>query len=112
LAATVVKPVQTKKPVVENKQSAHGSAINKEAKKELQRQQKIFQQLEEDISKLNDKKTKLQLALASHETYSDKKKFIQAEADFKKVNDDLYQLNKQYEEVFEKIVELEGNQPA
>ena len=112
LAATPVKQVETKKPVVEHKQTAQGAPINKEAKKELQRQQKIFQQLEEDISKLNDKKAQLQLALASHETYSDKKKFIQAEADFKKVNDDLYQLNKQYEEVFEKIVELEGNQPA
>src|SRR5262249_26709893 len=34
--------------------------INKETKKELQKQQKIFQQLEEKIAKLNEKKQELE----------------------------------------------------
>jgi len=83
--------------------------INKEAKKELQKQQKRFQQLEEDITKWTEKKTQLQLALASHEIYADKNKFAQTEADFKKAGQELARLNKEYEEVFEKIVALEAN---
>jgi len=50
----------------------------------------------------------LQAALASHEIYADKNKFAQTEADFKKAGQELARLNKEYEEVFEKIVALEG----
>ena len=82
--------------------------INKEAKKELQKQQKIFQQLEADISRLTEKKTQLQASLGLPETYSDKNKFVQAEADYKKTAAELDRLNKQYEEVFEKIMVLEA----
>ena len=93
-------------------QQAHsGTAsvpINKDAKKELQKQQKIFQQLETDISRLTEKKTRIQLSLGLPETYSDKNKFVQAEADYKKAAAELDRLNKQYEEVFEKIMELEA----
>jgi len=34
---------------------------------------------------------------------------IETEADFKKAGQELARLNKEYEEVFEKIVALEGN---
>ena len=82
--------------------------INKDAKKELQRQQKIFQQLETDIGRLTEKKAQIQASLGLPETYSDKNKFVQAEADYKKAAAELDRLNKQYEEVFEKIMELEA----
>jgi len=88
--------------------SGPAAPINKEAKKELQKQQKIFQQLEADISRLTDQKTQLQASLGLPETYSDKNKFVQAEADYKKAATELEKLNKQYEEVFEKIMTLEG----
>jgi len=84
--------------------------INKEAKKELQKQQRIFQQLEENIAKLNQQKAALEAQLTAPETYGDKDKFVKTETDYKKVNDELKKLNKQYEEVFEKIMELEANQ--
>ncbi|MFT3934694.1 MAG: ATP-binding cassette domain-containing protein [Chitinophagaceae bacterium] len=96
------------KQVVETKPQ-NAAPINKEAKKELQKQQKIFQQLEADISRLKEKKAQVQASLALPETYSDKNKFVQAEADYKKINTELEQLNKQYEIVFEKIMELEAN---
>ncbi|MFI5133238.1 MAG: ABC-F family ATP-binding cassette domain-containing protein [Chitinophagales bacterium] len=83
-------------------------AINKEQKKELQKQQRIFQQLEEKISKLNEQKQQLEAALASPDTYSNKEKFLQTETSYKNVSAELAQLNKQYEQVFEKIVELEA----
>jgi ATP-binding cassette subfamily F protein 3 len=96
----VIKP-----PVVEVKPPA---PINKELKKELQKQQKIFQQLEEKIGQLNQQKTTLEARLTTPEIYADRNKFVQTETDYKKVSDELKQLNKQYEEVFEKIMELEG----
>ena len=79
-------------------------------KKELQKQQRLFQQLEEKIAHLNQKKTTLEAALTSPEVYADKNKFLQAEADYKKASDELAQANKEYELVFEKIMELEAKQ--
>ena len=77
-------------------------------KKELQKQQKIFQQLEEKIADLNNKKQHLETALADPATYSDKNKFLQTETDYKKVCDELAILNSEYEKVFEKIMVLEN----
>ncbi len=82
--------------------------INKELKKELQKQQRIFQQLEEKIAQLNKQKTELEAMMASPEVYADKSKFLQAETDYKKASTELSQLNVQYEQVFEKIMELEN----
>ena len=76
-------------------------------KKELQKQQKIFQQLEEKIGDLNKKKQHLEAALADPATYSDKNKFLQTETEYKKVCDELAIQNSEYEKVFEKILELE-----
>lgn len=86
--------------------------INKELKKELQKQQKIFQQLEADISRLGEKKTQIQASLGLPETYSDKNKFMQAETDYKKTSDELDKLNREYELVFEKIMALEAGGAA
>ena len=83
------------------------SPINKEEKKELQKQQRIFQQLEEQIAKLNSQKTELEASLVKPEIYSDKNKFLQAETAYKKAADELSKLNLQYEKTFELIVSLE-----
>src|SRR5215203_939477 len=84
--------------------------INKEHKKELQKQQRIFQQLEEKVALLTKQKSELESALTDPATYSDKQKFLQAEAAYNKAAADLKQLNKEYEQVFEKIMELEARQ--
>ena len=83
------------------------TAIDKDNKKELQRVQKQFQQLEERIAAQNKLKTALEASLSDPSTYSDKIKFQQAEAAYKKAGADLAQLNAEYEKVFEKIMELE-----
>ena len=90
--------------------SQTSSPINKELKKELQKQQKIFQQLEEKIALLTKQKTELEAALTDPGTYSDKQKFLQAESAYNKASSELDQLNKQYEQVFEKIMELEARE--
>ena len=103
--ALIVKKEEKPAPPVNNN-AAH-TPINKETKKELQKQQRLFQQLEENISKAKELKNKLEASLSLPEIYSDKAKFLQAETDYKKTAAELDKLNKQYEEVFEKIVSLE-----
>jgi ATP-binding cassette, subfamily F, member 3 len=97
--------VETKPPVQEVKPQG---PINKELKKELQKQQKLFQQMEEKIGQLNKQKTTLEAQLTAPDTYADRNKFVQTETDYKKVSDELLRLNKEYEQVFEKIMELES----
>jgi ATP-binding cassette subfamily F protein 3 len=84
------------------------AAINKEDKKELQRMQKQFQQLEEKIAGLNKQKAELEASLIDPATYSDKAKFLQAETALKNAGKELALLNTEYEKVFEKIMELES----
>ncbi|MEJ7738105.1 MAG: ABC-F family ATP-binding cassette domain-containing protein [Chitinophagaceae bacterium] len=84
-------------------------AINKEVKKELQKQQRLFQQVEEQLAKLSDRKKDLEASLTLPDIYSDKNKFSQAETALKNNQEEWKKLNVQYEELFEKIVELEGN---
>jgi ATP-binding cassette subfamily F protein 3 len=81
--------------------------INKEFKKELQKQQRIFQQLEEKIAGLKTEQQKLEAALSDPAVYSDKTKFLEAETAYKKASAELVSLNSDYEKAFEKIVELE-----
>ena len=83
-------------------------AIDKEKKKELQRVQRQFQQVEEQIAKLNIRKAELEASLADPSVYSDKSKFLEAENGYKKADQELAGLNKQYEQLFEKIMELES----
>jgi ATP-binding cassette subfamily F protein 3 len=84
--------------------------VNKDVKKELQKQQKIFQQLEEKIATLNKQKNELEASLVSPDVYSDKARFLQAESAYKKAAAELQQLNAEYETVFEKIMQLEQKQ--
>jgi ATP-binding cassette, subfamily F, member 3 len=94
----------------ENPAPQSSQPINKEHKKELQKQQKLFQQLEEKIAALTKQRSELEAALTDPSTYSDKQKFLVAESSYNKASSELDQLNKQYEQVFEKIMELEAKQ--
>lgn len=103
------KPIEQPVPETRPAPVENPKVINKDVKKELQKQQRIFQQLELDISSMNRKKTDLEAALAAPETYLDKNIFAKTEKDYKEVQEKLAQLNKQYEQVFDRIVELESN---
>ena len=84
-------------------------AISKEAKKELQRQQKLFQQCEEKVAQLKEEKKRLEADLASPAVYSDKQSYTSTESRYKKVESELAMANKEYEQAFEKMMELENN---
>jgi ATP-binding cassette subfamily F protein 3 len=82
--------------------------INKEAKKELQKVQKQFQQLEEKMAALNKRRTELEAALADPSTYSDKQKFLETEMAYNQTGTELTGLNTEYENIFEKLMKLES----
>lgn len=92
----------TQHPTIGNKQP-----INKELKKELQKQQRLLQQAEEKLTKLTEEKNKLEASLSSPETYSDKDKFLTTETAYKKISNELITANKDYEFRLEKVMELE-----
>ena len=100
--AEVPKVVAAAKPAPQQQQ------LNNDAKKELQKLKTKFKTLEETVEKLNKSTTSLEAALANPDIYSDKQKFIKAEADYNKAAQDLAAANKEYEMLFEKIMELEG----
>ena len=111
--AEPAKPVEVKQkqatpPPAPAPKQQPGVAIDKEKKKELQRVQRHFQQVEEQIAQVNKKKAELEAALADPAVYSDKTKFLEAETGYKKADQELTGLNKQYEQLFEKIMEMEG----
>jgi len=85
-----------------------GVAIDKDKKKEIQKQQRQFQQLEEQLAALNTKKASLEEALNNPEIYADKKRFQQVESEYAQVGRDLKKANEEYEKAFEKLMELEG----
>ncbi len=86
---------------------AASSPISKENKKELQKLQRQFQQLEEQLAALNKRISELEASLADPATYSDKTRFLEAETAYSTACKERDRLNKQYEQIFEKIMELE-----
>jgi ATP-binding cassette, subfamily F, member 3 len=101
-----IKTAPIPEPVLRQEQVAK-PAPSKEQKKELQRLQRYFQQTEEKIAQLTRQKNELESSLTDPSVYSDKNKFTHAETNYRKAADELLSLNKQYEELFEKIVALE-----
>ncbi|WEK34789.1 MAG: ATP-binding cassette domain-containing protein [Candidatus Pseudobacter hemicellulosilyticus] len=102
-------PAPEPKPVpVAAKPVTPAAPINKELKKELQKQQRIFQELEQKIAAVNKDKEVAEALLASPDIYADKNKFRETETRLKTIHADLGRLNAEYETVFEKVVELEA----
>ena len=84
--------------------------INKENKKELQKVQRQFGQLEEKIADLNKQKSALEASLSDPATYSDKNRFLETETAYKIAAEELSRVTRQYEQVFERMMELEEKQ--
>lgn len=104
-AAAQPTVVAEEKPVT--KPSAFNTPASRESKKELQRLQKQFSKLEEQINSYNKEKTNFEMELANPESYSDKSKFTNLEAGYKSIQQKIRDANKEYEGLFEKIMKLE-----
>ena len=77
---------------------------------EIQKLQKQLKKLEEQLNNLTKEKLQAEEDLANPESYSDKNKFLQLENNYKSVQQKLETANKEYESVFEKLMELESKQ--
>ncbi|QHS58936.1 ABC-F family ATP-binding cassette domain-containing protein [Chitinophaga agri] len=82
--------------------------FDKEKQKELQKYKRQFQQLEDQLAKLHEKKASLETAMNNPDVYADRKKFQQLESEYAQIGRDLKQATGEYEQVFEKLMELEG----
>ena len=102
------KAVIKEEPKQVVKETKPANNLNNDAKKELQKLKTKFKTLEEQLEKLKANKIELEAALADPEVYSDKQKFIQAEANYNKAGKELKDANAEYEQLFEKIMEMEG----
>ena len=92
-----------KSPIASSKNAIDKSAL----KKELQKQQRIFQQLEKQIAEFKDKKEDLEMSLTKPEIYANKEEFKKTESAYKEAVTKLAAVNRDYEKVFEKIMELD-----
>ncbi|MBO9635351.1 MAG: ABC-F family ATP-binding cassette domain-containing protein, partial [Chitinophagaceae bacterium] len=101
------EPAPAPKPEPVAAKPVPNAPINKEVKKELQKQQRILSELEQKIDGLNKQKAEKEALMAAPETYADKNKFMETESSLKTINASLKDLNAQYETVFEKVMELE-----
>jgi ATP-binding cassette, subfamily F, member 3 len=98
-------------PRKEEKPAPKADAVNNDQlnaiRKELQKQQKLFQKLEEEINKLKEAVAVLEQKLADPAFYSNKTEFMKVDEDYRKHSEKLSQLNGEYDKAFEKIMELE-----
>jgi ATP-binding cassette subfamily F protein 3 len=106
---SAIKTTETKSELKTNKAPAAPppAPASKETKKELQKQQRLFQQAEEKLAGLNKKKASLEASMTDPANYADKNKFRQIETDYNTTTKEIAVAEKQYEEIFEKIIALE-----
>ncbi len=83
------------------------NSIDKELKKEHQKFKNRFNQLETKIAELNQQKASMEADMASPDIYANKAKFQEVETNYSKLTGSLEMLEKEYETVFEKVMELE-----
>lgn len=90
------------KPIVDK------TPINKDHQKEVQKQQKLVQQIETNLNNVKTEKLRIEAAMGDPTIYADKTKFVQIETDYKLVQAKFNNLNQDYESAFEKLMELEA----
>ncbi|TAJ61989.1 MAG: ATP-binding cassette domain-containing protein, partial [Chitinophagaceae bacterium] len=100
------EPAPVAKPVVAEK--APATPINRELQKELQKEQRRLSNVETQLTKAKEEETRFENALGDPANYADRDKFVKIEADYKKAKSERERLEKEYETVFEKVMELEG----
>lgn len=107
--------VESPKPEIKPEQPStlntkHGTLnnANREQQKELQKLQKQFSKLEGSLNELNQQKINIEADLANPEYYADKSKFLELEERYKSVQQKINAANKEYELLFEKIMQLES----
>ena len=81
--------------------------VNKESRKQLQKQQKLVEQLEENVKRLVVESNRLEQKLSAPEIYSDRQKFLVAESEYKKTALSLTVARQNFDAALEKLIEME-----
>lgn len=102
MAAVAQKP--TSVPATSPTPTASTGAVDKEKKKETQRLQKRFEQVERSLAEWQEKKQQLEAQLGDPGIYASKELFLKTETAFTQATQQLELLNKEYEELFEKLM--------
>jgi ATP-binding cassette subfamily F protein 3 len=106
-AAAPAAPEPKKQPEVKKEVKPVNTREQNDRKKELQKQQKEFQKIEEQLNKAEEEKTKLEQLMSDQEVYANKEKFRDVEQKYKACVETLARVRKDYDTVFEKMLELE-----
>jgi len=93
--------------VISPKQEANTS-ISKEKKKEYQKVQKRFQELESRLAEAQAKQKELELKLADPGLYANKDNFVAAESAYQQIRKLATSLTAEYEKAFEEMMRLEN----
>src|SRR5450432_746729 len=101
--------LKTEKPVQEIVKTAPvlPEPANKEAKKQLQKQQKLVEQLDDQIKRLRMESNRLEIQLSEPEIYAGRQKFLVAESEYKKAALSLSVALQTYDAELEKLMEME-----
>ncbi len=88
------------------KQNVNNDQLNA-YRKEILKQQKIFNKLEEDLRKLNSETSAFETKLADPAFYSNRQEFVKLDEQYRQHNLKKEQVSKEYDKTFELIMELE-----
>ncbi len=102
----IAKPKQAEKKEVRPVPNVNEAEI-KNLRKEHQKQQKMFEQLEADMDKANKEKAALEARLADPALYTDRDQFAKLDEQYKRHMQKVDELTKTYDKVFEQILALE-----
>jgi ATP-binding cassette, subfamily F, member 3 len=110
--STQAKPVSNKpvieKPVTEQpKQVQPTSSVSKDVKKQIQKQQRLVEQLEADLNRLESESSRLEQQLSAPEIYADRQKFLVAESEYKKAALSLSVARQTFDTALERLMEME-----
>jgi len=106
-AAQPAEVKQEQKPQPQAAKNNNNGAANRDLQRELQKNQRVLQNLEADITKATNKILNIEAELANPSLYSDKERYKTLEAEYGKAKQSLGQMNKQYEVLFEKVLTME-----
>jgi len=101
------EPVNKNNNVTANKPSPQDNNLIKEKQKEYQKEKRRLENLEPELAKAKAAKERLEASMGDPANYADKAKFVTLESDYNQAKLKWEELQKQYDLVFEKLMELE-----
>lgn len=104
-----VRIAEVKETPKQEKPEKNERQAGNEQKKELQKLKNRFSQLEKKLSEVQEARSAAELELADPATLSNRDKFRDTESKYNRLLSEQESLNKEYEQVFEKIMQLEDS---